>query len=354
MAIRQSRGRWVADITDVNGRRHRPSFKEREQAETWQLEAELATRKGEPVPLPNQPNTQVKQRRQNTLSDAVDSCYAMVWKRQKDGDGSLSRAESAMDILGPNRSIDSIERSDLMALQQHLLDDGMSEGTVNRYCAAVSRVLTHAVDRGWLKQKPRVSKLTENGQRVRCLTTDEEQEMYVWCQEQDEIMFCMLIVFLIDTGCRMGEARAIEWTDINLKDRTVHLPETKSGYPRTIPLTDRVADLLTQLRDSMKDSLPDGPWAIEAARWDVNRKWNRMREALGRADEADFVPHVLRHTFCSRLSGLGVDLNRIKELAGHRNIKTTLIYAHLNQTHLRGAISQLSQSLTTTTTTKGN
>lgn len=51
--------------------------------------------------------------------------------------------------------------------------------------------------------------------------------------------------------------------------------------------------------------------------------------------------HTLRHTFASHLVMADVNLRTIKELLGHSDIKTTMIYAHLAPEHLKGAVERL-------------
>ena len=56
---------------------------------------------------------------------------------------------------------------------------------------------------------------------------------------------------------------------------------------------------------------------------------------------ADVSLHTLRHTFISRLVQAGRPLNEVAALAGHRDIKMTLRYAHLAPDHLREGIAAL-------------
>ncbi len=69
---------------------------------------------------------------------------------------------------------------------------------------------------------------------------------------------------------------------------------------------------------------------------------NCMLKAAEKAGISKRVhPHMLRHTYGSHLTMAGVDLPTIKELMGHSNISTTMIYAHLQPEHLKKAVIKL-------------
>ena len=63
--------------------------------------------------------------------------------------------------------------------------------------------------------------------------------------------------------------------------------------------------------------------------------------------------HSLRHTAASRRVMAGVDLVSVKEILGHRDIQTTLRYAHLAPGHLRDAVNRGSLAGTVTKTVTG-
>jgi integrase len=64
---------------------------------------------------------------------------------------------------------------------------------------------------------------------------------------------------------------------------------------------------------------------------------------MGKTDDPQFVPHMLRHTCATRLSQSGVSLPVIKEWLGHTTIQTTIRYAHFNKKDLLSAAQALSK-----------
>jgi integrase/recombinase XerD len=71
----------------------------------------------------------------------------------------------------------------------------------------------------------------------------------------------------------------------------------------------------------------------------VSRNFKKVVRQVGLSDDIHF--HTLRHSFASNLVQKGISIYSVKELPGHKNIVTTMIYAHLNRESLFKAISCL-------------
>ena len=69
--------------------------------------------------------------------------------------------------------------------------------------------------------------------------------------------------------------------------------------------------------------------------------WNKMRNALGLSEDAQFVIHAMRHTCCTRLLANGVDLITAQHWMGHKDIRQTAAYAHMMPKNLDAAATAL-------------
>ena len=113
----------------------------------------------------------------------------------------------------------------------------------------------------------------------------------------------------------------------------------KSGKTRYVPLNDEAVRILKTWRTS--DVTPTGyvfPGAGGERLIDVKTAWKPLLRVAG---VTGFRFHDLRHTFASRLVMAGVDLNTVRELLGHADLKMTLRYAHLAPEHKAAAVAKL-------------
>ena len=136
-----------------------------------------------------------------------------------------------------------------------------------------------------------------------------------------------LIVLLLDTGARYSEIANIQWSQINLAERTISLWRSKVSNESIIFMTDRVHDILTR-RSCSPSRLHVFTNKAGAAR---GYSSVGIRKAFSRADLHDCTIYTLRHTHASRLIQNGLSVYEVRAVLGHTDIRTTMRYAHLEQ-----------------------
>lgn len=263
------------------------------------------------------------------------------------------------------RPLASLSLADWDALKAARLKAGTHPATVNRDLDRIKAALSQAVAWGLLDANPlakakRIKRDIE--ERVRHLSPAEEKRLRkaletretrrkkarqsgeAWRKERgrealgqfqgytDHVMPMTLLA--LNTGLRRGELTQLRWADIDLagKRLTVRAGYAKSGKARHVPLN---SEAMTVLRTYRKQHQEAGPLFGVAA---ITKAWANLMNA---AKVEDFRFHDLRHTFASKLVMAGVDLNTVRELLGHGDIKMTLRYAHLAPEHKAAAVELL-------------
>lgn len=151
-----------------------------------------------------------------------------------------------------------------------------------------------------------------------------------------------IVLLALNTGLRKGEIFGLRWSDVDLgrEQLTVRGEGAKSGQTRYLPLN---SEAVTTLRAWQKATDDPTGYVFNGRDEgepldDVKKAWLPLVKA---AKVEHFTFHDLRHTFASKLVMAGVDLNTVRELLGHGDIKMTLRYAHLAPEHKAAAVAKL-------------
>jgi integrase len=144
----------------------------------------------------------------------------------------------------------------------------------------------------------------------------------------------LAITLLLLTGARRNEITQAKWEYINWERRTLLVPLSKSGKPRTITLNGQALELLRSVPriDGNPHIFPSDVTGRPCA--SLYFPWDRIRRRAG----LDSVRlHDLRHSFASFLVNQGISLYVVQGLLGHSHSRTTQRYAHLAQQTLQDA-----------------
>ena len=144
-------------------------------------------------------------------------------------------------------------------------------------------------------------------EKAACLT----QNPHIW----------PIVVFAIETGMRRGEILGITWECVDFDSRTVHLPITKNGSSRDVPLSSKATQILKEQNErQLPCPFPVTDNAFRLA-------WDRLRS---RADLGDLRFHDLRHEAISRFFEMGLSMPEVALISGHKDPRMLFRYTHMN------------------------
>jgi integrase len=189
---------------------------------------------------------------------------------------------------------------------------------------------------------------TDN-RRVRFLTHDEADTLLTSLMKKSKQVHDMALMSL-HTGGRAGEIFSLTWGCVDLEAGTMLLKDTKNTASRTAFMTQAVKDMLASIKPDQAgrdDLVFPGRGGVRMVQ--ISKTFKRSVDDLfndGVDDPRERVFfHSLRHTYASWLVMEGVDLYRVKELLGHKDLAMTARYAHLAPDTLRGAVNILEEAL---------
>jgi integrase len=205
-------------------------------------------------------------------------------------------------------------------------DDRLQEvsgSTVRRHLAVLQHAYNVAI-REWgfpVYENPvaAITKPALGNPRDRRLEEGELELLLNGCAKSRVWWISPIILFAIETGMRRGEIVNGRWDDVDFDTRIFHIPITKNGQPRTIPLSTRAIDLLQDIPNGGKRIFPITGNAVRLA-------WQRLK---GRVGIVDLHFHDLRHEAISRFFEMGLSIPEVALISGHRDPRMLFRYTHL-------------------------
>src|SRR5262249_17763099 len=137
------------------------------------------------------------------------------------------------------------------------------------------------------------------------------------------------IRLLLLSGCRKSEILSLRWEWVDIERSVLRLPDSKTGA-KAVPLAAAAMKLLSELPRRGAFVLPAATGAGHYSA--LQKDWERVR---ARAKLGDVRVHDLRHSFASFAVADGNSLYLIGKVLGHRQARTTEIYAHLADDPIR-------------------
>lgn len=168
-----------------------------------------------------------------------------------------------------------------------------------------------------------------------------EMDAIMATSESDELRAILLLE--LETAMRRSELAGLRWQELHLKQRYLHLRDTKNGDSRSVPLSSKAVSLLTNLPRRLDGRLwkmrPDSiTQAFERARTRARSLYEEKCKENEQPPDGEFLMglrfHDLRHEATSRLFEKGLNPVEAAAVTGHKDLRMLKRYTHLNPTVL--------------------
>lgn len=365
MATIRKRGQyqWEAQVRRRGYPAQSKTFNTKAEAEAWAKMIESEMSRGVWVSRSEAEAT--------TLYEALTRYEEEVSPAKKGAaqESSILKTCKAIDLA--KRPLAAIRSADVAKLRDEWLKD-YKPATVLRRLAVLSHVFNIARKEWGMESLSNpvelVRKPQPNNARTRRIATvdpsadtlgsdDPESERGAQDGELERVVAASgsallpsIIWLAVETAMRRGEIVALRWEHVDLKRRVAHLPATKNGSARDVPLSSRAVAVLQALKDACDDAKNEADDGEEA---DTGRVFEIRSDAVTRAFEravararklyvdeckadkqrpdgrflTDLRFHDLRHEATSRLASI-FPMHELTKITGHKDPRMLMRYYH--------------------------
>lgn len=272
-----------------------------------------------------------------------------------------------------NYSIFKLEPRHIVKFQNEKIKAGFSISYINTLTNSIKKILFYAVKYYRLEKNPAsmIEPLRENES-----VDPDEEKMICWdlsmynkvMEVADDPFYKNLISFLYFTGLRKGEAAALNWNDIDLKNKKVKVtktittklrksereqnmswrittPKTKTSI-RTISINDSLVEMLEEMK---KEAMYYDGWSNKSFIFGLYKPFSyttfdrRLKKWAKDANVPLISPHGLRHSHISLLINNGINILAVAKRAGDTVEMILKTYAHLFKENEEAIISLLNE-----------
>ncbi len=341
----ETRKQWRTRWTDDTGREH----------ERWGASQTEATNK----------MNEVKENLKNGLvldDNTTFEQFAKQWYEIKDASVSYSTSEMYANAINNHISpnIGKLRLKDVRPLHiQRVMAklEGQSQSLQKKVLICANQIFDSAVENGLVLKNPcdKVKAAGEPAKEKMPLTAEQSFELFDAVKGTRAYLFVGLGLF---TGLRREEIMGLKWDCIFLNakipylsvKRAVHFEGQRgilddklktASACRDIPIPEVLVSALIEAKQTTS-SVMVVPSA--SGKHHERSSFRRMWEIAEKSVEFYITPHLLRHTYITRLCESGLDIKKIQYLAGHATVQMTLnIYSHVTQNRPEDLGSKVNQ-----------
>ena len=287
------------------------TFNTRADAETWARQIENEMDRGVYLSRKEAENT--------TLDEALERYENEVSVHKKGHPQERKRIRQWRNHPLANRFLATLRSSDFAKYRDNRLKS-VSPTTVRLELAIISHLFEIARKEwgmeGILNPVKSIRLPKPSEARDRRLGKNELESLL----QQATSPYSEIFQFAIETGMRRGEISVMRWEHVNLKNRTLCIPETKTGKSRIVPLSSVATEILSSLARNIDGSV----WGVGA-----DSISHAFSDVCKKAKLEDLRFHDLRHEATSRFFEQGLNVMEVSSITGHQTLQMLRRYTHL-------------------------
>lgn len=278
------------------------------------------------------------------LYDALDM-FGESKVDMKTHDDILSKIRTTK-LYFDNRPLHELSTKDLETFVLKRKREGKAAQTIEHNIIQLRGAYQYAQKMGFQVSPIIFPKIKVENKRIRSLSKDEEIRLLSELEPKNTKYYSKLtpsteriqllnqridnydlVVLLLDFGARYSEIAQLKWEQVDLSLQTINLIRSKTNNESTLMMSNRVFEILKR---RFKNKYSD-VWVFTDKTNKNPRKHSTIsiRRAIKNAGINDFRVHDLRHSAATKLIRNGMTLQETAHILGHRNISTTMRYAHL-------------------------
>jgi integrase len=339
--IRQTPKGWVADVRC--GPRRLTALR-RSQEEAAAALDELRARLSQAAALPRRAEAAMQPAPAGavgiTLAEARTLSLRIRWKGTAYERTAAIYSQAIVDWFGPATQLSAVNAPLVEAWRQELIRQGNQPATINKKLSALRALQADAILHGRITEAPPLPRqMRLRNLKDRVIEDQERDQMVALFLQWGQPVAADLLIFLLETGCRWGEAEKLTAGDVSLTDGRVTFSATKTNRPRSVPLTRRAQDAL---RPHLPQRRDHRVWPYTYQQFQA--LFGRAKSVMGLADDPAFSIHTCRHTCASRLASRGVSQGVLMAWGGWRSLAAVQRYMHLSTDSLGACVVALEDS----------
>ena len=231
------------------------------------------------------------------------------------------------DWVGPARPLASVSSDQLIEFMQEVRKRPSikSVASVNKYVKTIRTFFNWCVKQKFIKSSPAVGlnyRRQEKAVKREKAMPEADYQRLIDFAKWDKRAYA-LVLFLGDTGCRIGGAAGLRWKYVDFDNNTATVTE-KGKPPRYVFFERECAQALLRWRGKKSFADEDYVFSLTGKRMTNAALGQCFRRLCISAEIGSWGPHSLRHRKGYQLSDAQISPSVAAQVLGHENVQTTL------------------------------